>query len=632
MGKFLNRLNEFVTFILIFIQTNYLIEIIKSELRLIIKRLYLPKWPNRLIFYLLIFASITLLSYIIFPFLGLLNNDIDSSLYMLSALVQSEAAIIAIVISLNLLAVQLSSQTYSTRFIEIYRRTPDLWILIYIYLIAIIFGLGVLKLIETGENEISNLSYIGSFITFTYIFRIFTFASLVIYISYIFQLLKPLTMINLLSEEITEKSIIRINSEQDRKNSGENDQIQHIFDILRGSMEKNDFKTLKDGFILIDRQINLLINSPPLYLDNQTYSKYIEKFLNNIIWHFAGVGRIAINRDDEDSTIEVIKYLNKNGEIAINKEYENVAENAIRTIGVFGKRASEKKLENATGWALNSLENLGTSLIDKSFVNLVKITVEYIGEIGKEACEQKQKIAIKIATESLGNIGVKAVENNLKDVTIHTTMELEDIGKNVVHQNFEYVSEEVVKSLGKMGKEAAGRRLRYSLNIVESLTEIGILAAKESLKKTTMIAVESLGDVVEEALKKKELEDVINNVIKSFEKLGLIAIEKLKLYDEIWTIAIKLGYIGIETTEQNLDNTTERILESLEIIGKATIEFNFGDTLQFLIQIRDVGLVADGETKNKARESLSNIKKAAKDNGIDDIVEKASVFLNEISN
>lgn len=551
---------------------------------------------------------------------------------MLSALVQSEAAIIAIVISLNLLAVQLSSQTYSTRFIEIYRRTPDLWILIYIYLIAIIFGLGVLKLIETGENEISNLSYIGPFITFTYIFGIFAFASLVIYISYIFQLLKPLTMINLLSEEITEKSIIRINSEQDRKNSGDNDQIQHIFDILRGSMEKNDFKTLKDGFILIDRQINLLINSAPLYLDNQTYSKDIEKFLNNIIWHFAGVGRIAINRDDEDSTIEVIKYLNKNGEIAINKEYENVAENAIRTIGVFGKRASEKKLENATGWALNSLENLGISLIDKSFVNLVKITVEYIGEIGKEACEQKQKIAIKIATESLGNIGVTAVENNLKDVTIHTTMELEDIGKNVVHQNFEYVSEEVVKSLGKMGKEAAGRRLRYSLNIVESLTEIGILAAKESLKKTTMIAVESLGDVVEEALKKKELQDVINNVIESFEKLGLIAIEKLKLYDEIWTIAIKLGYIGIETTEQNLDNTTERILESLEIIGKATIEFNFGDTLQFLIHIRDIGLVADGETKNKARESLSNIKKAAKDNGIDDIVEKASVFLNEISN
>ncbi len=48
---------------------------------------------------------------------------------MLSALVQGEAAIVALVMTLSLVAVQLAAQSYSARVIEVFKRAPDLWIL-----------------------------------------------------------------------------------------------------------------------------------------------------------------------------------------------------------------------------------------------------------------------------------------------------------------------------------------------------------------------------------------------------------------------------------------------------------------------------------------------------------------------
>lgn len=48
----------------------------------------------------------------------------DNERYLLSALVQSLAAVIALVITLSLVAVQLAAQSYSARVIDVYKRTP----------------------------------------------------------------------------------------------------------------------------------------------------------------------------------------------------------------------------------------------------------------------------------------------------------------------------------------------------------------------------------------------------------------------------------------------------------------------------------------------------------------------------
>ncbi|MCG2728078.1 MAG: DUF2254 domain-containing protein [Candidatus Methanoperedenaceae archaeon] len=110
-----------------------------------------PKRLNRLALYSSLSAAVIVASHFIFSNFSFLHTDVDSARYMLSALVQSEAAIVALVVTLSLVAVQLAAQSYSARVIEVFRRTPDLWILMGIYGAAIFYGLGVLKLIERAN-------------------------------------------------------------------------------------------------------------------------------------------------------------------------------------------------------------------------------------------------------------------------------------------------------------------------------------------------------------------------------------------------------------------------------------------------------------------------------------------------
>jgi len=79
---------------------------------------------------------------------------------MLSALVQSEAAIIAIVVTLSLVVVQLTASFYSAKITKIFRKSPDLWILMISYIGAMIYSLVVLLMIEEVNSVLNIEKYI----------------------------------------------------------------------------------------------------------------------------------------------------------------------------------------------------------------------------------------------------------------------------------------------------------------------------------------------------------------------------------------------------------------------------------------------------------------------------------------
>jgi uncharacterized membrane protein len=156
-------------------------------------------------------------------------TDVDSARYMISALVQSEAGILAIVITLSLVAVQLASSS-STRNIDLFKKTPDLWILISIYIITIIYCVTLLKMIVNTPNRISDLE---NYIFLAYCTSIFAFVALIPYIWNILELMKPSTVINKLAERITKENILKAT---DEKKFGEKDPIQPIMDIVHSSL------------------------------------------------------------------------------------------------------------------------------------------------------------------------------------------------------------------------------------------------------------------------------------------------------------------------------------------------------------------------------------------------------------
>jgi len=119
-------------------------------------------WAARLIVYFTCLAAVVSVCFYLFRYFNLYHTDASSARYMLSAMVQSQAAIVAIVVSLTLIAVQLTASAYSPRVIDILKRNPDMWILLGCYGVSIFFGFIVLKLVEGEEGEVVNQSAIWS--------------------------------------------------------------------------------------------------------------------------------------------------------------------------------------------------------------------------------------------------------------------------------------------------------------------------------------------------------------------------------------------------------------------------------------------------------------------------------------
>ncbi|MBU7029287.1 MAG: DUF2254 domain-containing protein [Theionarchaea archaeon] len=109
--------------------------------------------------YPIIFLCVILLYFVIIRF-NLLHTNEESAHYMLSALVQSEAAIIAIVVTLSLVVVQLTASFYSAKITKIFRKSPDLWILMISYIGAMIYSLVVLLMIEEVNSVLNIEKYI----------------------------------------------------------------------------------------------------------------------------------------------------------------------------------------------------------------------------------------------------------------------------------------------------------------------------------------------------------------------------------------------------------------------------------------------------------------------------------------
>jgi len=164
----------------------------------------LPRMALKYLRYPILVIVMLLCSFIIYRSLNTFSStDPDSARYLLSSLVQSEAAIIAVVVSLSLVAAQLAASSYSARIMDIFRKYPSFWIIILVYIGAMIQGLRTLKLIEAQTRNTPTLE--GE-ILFSYYFGILAFLALIPYIWNLLGLLRPSAVIDTISERITSTS------------------------------------------------------------------------------------------------------------------------------------------------------------------------------------------------------------------------------------------------------------------------------------------------------------------------------------------------------------------------------------------------------------------------------------------
>jgi hypothetical protein len=289
---------------------------------------------------------------IIRSFFTLPETQPDSARYLLSTLVQSEAAIIAIVVTLSLVAVQIAASSYSSRVIELIKKTPSFWILIFIYISAMIQGLHVLKLIEASDGNTIDLE---NDILFSYYLGIIAFLALIPYIWNTLGLLNVSTILKILSSRITKENILAI-----ERPEHDDAPFQSVIDIITSSMMRYDEGTVAIGLDSIKSRIISIFATDDLNNPNVQL-----QFANNFLPYLSEIGHMAASRGDIAAIKRMANAIEQIGLAAAEQSLDVIAVKIAETLGAIGDWCAKNDLDFSAYSVGDSLINIEVKAVEK---------------------------------------------------------------------------------------------------------------------------------------------------------------------------------------------------------------------------------------------------------------------------
>jgi hypothetical protein len=456
----------------------------------------------------------------------------DNERYLLSALVQSLAATIALVITLSLVAVQLAAQSYSARVIDVYKRNPDMWILLCIYIFTIFYGLGLTKIIGLGILG----NYMEGAIFGAYFMGFFAFVCLVPYMLKTLDLLKPSTVITLLAEDITKEKILEFLENGD--DVDEKDPIQPIIDIINNFLDRNDYETVRNG-------LKAIKNSTILIFENAHFLKgEDDRVASRILQHVERFGIQSAKKENEDSTLATIQILEKIGIKATEQKLEEVSIKASLTLGKVGVEAVKQKLDKVASETVKALGNIGNEITNVELKNASWASVSNIEKVGIKSAEQGFREVIWNTSKELERVGIKTAEKEYKSAIEEAIDALEKIGIISIEQELEKEATRIACSLHIIGLKSTKKQLdNTAIKSVEALVNIGTKAAEEIFENTLWMTTLAIGKI---------------GVKAANQKLDDIAIEAQNGLNRLW-----------EEAEENIGDYPENFTKPLDAIEKA---------------------------------------------------------------
>jgi hypothetical protein len=397
-------------------------------------------------------------------------ND-NSARYLLSALVQSQAAIIAIVVTMTLVAVQLTASAYSPRVIDIFKKNRVMWLLLVWYGLSIFFGLFVLEMIGGKYQSLGHWGVsLESCIFLAYLMGIAAFTGLFWHIGNVIDLLKPENIIEKLSKNITREKVSKfIESEEkqrvDRVEPAKDDPVQPIMDIIHGAVMKYDIETARVG---LNRVIEIIDSDS----QNKTDVEATAKAITRVVRSLELVGTSATERKLEDVTKQVARSFECVGRAAIKRTvarenfvdvyFIDVVRQVVRSLDSVGVAAAGKKLGSTTTMVVARLGFVGISVADEQLRGVKKTILNQI-------------------TKSLESVGVAAAKKELRDATVEAAHALKHPSiKNADMYNAawsiigvgmaaaEKLRNDVVKEVAECLVELAGSNERIVEKAIES--------------------------------------------------------------------------------------------------------------------------------------------------------------------
>ncbi len=272
-------------------------------------------------FGLLIFTFILSL---IFFFITSKYQDIENTRYLLSAIIQSLAAILAIVVTVTFVSIQLASQTYSSRVTRIFIHLNKFWNLITVFLLSIImlsYGLAFLKI---EHAYYFSLAAIG-----------LTLVNFLVLTDYVRNIPKLLSLDFLLQE-----SFKRINKKfldtlaKSKSETGDTklyipepeNPLLLFYDIQLNAIIRKDLASLKSSNFYFKEEIKKKIETGVLNPTNESiFSVFALDILDKIL-------ELELDAQDIDAIRSTYDTLLDLGELACTSGFDEFLENIGRLI------------------------------------------------------------------------------------------------------------------------------------------------------------------------------------------------------------------------------------------------------------------------------------------------------------
>ena len=420
----------------------------------------------------------------------LFSSSADSARYLLSALVQSQAAMVAIVVTLIIAVVQLASQTYSRRVVDLFLKNCAFWVLLLIYGISILYDTVILSIIPPISPEKTlNLSFsihylntsfsIEDLITGAIVLMTITFSALFLFIENVMNKLKPQNVIEGIDKRIDVKSFVeKITEEYSRDPSGgcprvmqeDEDQVLPLVDITKRAIRVDDLATARNGVSKLKKKCKDILNE----------KKYGEK-RNGTLRHFSShledIGKIAAHQEDENTVREVAGTLHELADVAIENGLDGKSIRRVPlSLQYIGNSSAERRLMDATLGITKALGGVGLSASEKDLYETVEIAIDSLRWIGIITVEKNMMWETKRIVDALQNIGKELVERTQK-----RDPKTLDLIENVALIVYELVY------MCKKGTKG-GMCLSVVTSAIDCLINIGYEAEKKRLNIAQMIA------------------------------------------------------------------------------------------------------------------------------------------------
>lgn len=389
------------------------------------------KWLNSIIKYISISIYLCIII-VLFCYIPITQLDTNSARYLLSTIVKCEAGIIAIVFSLSLVAVQITSSQFSYRILGIFKKEPIIWITLMLYLLSIIYGLWVLMLIyDFGEGQSDARD---TLVLVAYRFGFVVLFLILYYFWKIFDFLNPFYLLTKISKNIDKNSIYE---------GKDTDSIKIISEIIMNAIYKDDNGLVNHGRIILNNKVKDILDIKFLCKNQQNYIN------ENLVENLQLIIKLSISTRKLEYLKDFSYILSELGQESAKKRFEIISNKTLKSISELGELSLYHDypagaiimIDNLRDVAIISLENYLESTIDDCIESLYKIA-DYSIKIKYE------NIVIKVI-DSLENMASKSLPK-FPETPSDIALDLKQIGENAAMGHFNTATIHSVSSLSKI--------------------------------------------------------------------------------------------------------------------------------------------------------------------------------------